>query len=600
MNPIVRRSLVLPVIFGLLGLVIIACQGVPPPSTRPTVIISSPPSGSLYSLGEKVVVQSTATDPLGVVKVSLLVDNVIVREDPSPVSQGQAQYSLIQTWVADKVGDHTLTVRATNSQGVTADGGIIITVQNQGGIGPTAIIAIATAVPLVTSAPTLAPLATLAPTGNPANPSTAVPPTEVPPPTSPPPCTYTSKFLADLTIPDGTIFTPNAVFTKSWRVQNTGTCPWNSASLVFVSGAQLAASGIFPVPETPAGATADLTIPMSAPSNYGVYAGTWRIRNSSGQLLGTPLTVVINVPSPATAVPPTHTPVPTSPSGCSGQPNDFTFSSSTTTITVGQSLTLSWTAVTNASEVRINGGEFSNEGVETPGNRTVSPNSNTSYTLTAKCNNGGQTRKKTVDITVNAAVGNFSGHWDHNFGWMDLTQSGAQVTGTYHNSLDGGNGTVAGLVTGNTLNGTYQKTGTGTIQFVLGGGGNTFNGNWNGTNQWCGARTGVSFPSNCAFDGTWNTRYDPAPGTACSMNLSQTGTQVQGTYCNGTLSGTVSFVGGEMILNGTWNFPTAPSSGSLAFYLPAYTFKQFKGNYNTNLDWCGWRNGSSAPSPCLK
>jgi hypothetical protein len=337
---------------------------------------------------------------------------------------------------------------------------------------------------------------------------------------------------------------------------------------------------------------------MTAPANYSAYTGTWRLRNANGQLFGTNLTVVINVPAPATTAPPTITAQPTSQTGCSGQPNDFQFNTSAATINAGQSVTLSWSAVTNASEVRLDGGDFNAEGVQTPDNRTVSPGGTTTYTLTAKCNNGGATRQKSITITVNAAVGNFAGQWAHNFGTMTLTQSGNTVTGTYHNDSDGGNGVVAGIVSGNVLTGTYTKNQTLPIEFTLSNDGKRFTGNWNGTNQWCGARPGESFPSGCAFDGKWKTKY---PGNnSCDMELSQVGTQITGSYCNGSIVGTISYAGGDVVLNGTWKFPPpSVDQGPFVFYLPVYTSAQFQGNYSGN-QWCGWRSSTSAPSPCLK
>ncbi|MBI4671845.1 MAG: hypothetical protein HY741_09300 [Chloroflexi bacterium] len=596
-----RRPVVFALFFACLGFVIIACQGFGAPSSKPTVIIASPPSGSVYTVGEQVVVQSTSTDPAGVQRVALLVDGNVVREDPSPVTQGQAQFSLIQSWVAESAGQHTLTVRATNSQNASAESGIIINVREQTGLQPTTIIAIATAVPLASSTP----LPTNQPTTAPTNTAvtivvtaTSAPPTNAPP-TVQPPCVDNSKFIADLTIPDHTIFSPNAVFNKSWRVQNTGNCTWENFSLVFVSGTQMAASGLYPVPNTPPGATADLLVPMTAPANYGAYHGTWRLRNAKGQLFGANLTVVIDLPAPATVAPPTNTVQPTSQTGCSGQPNDFTFNASATTITAGQSVTLSWSGITNASEARLDGGEFTNDGVETPGNRTVSPASTTTYTLTAKCNNGGATRQKSITITVNSggSVANFAGTWNHNFGNMVLAQSGSNVNGSYNNGF-GGSGTIDGVVTGNTLNGQWHfGPSNGTIQFVMGGSGNTFTGNWDGTNQWCGARTGQLFPNGCAFDGKWKTKYPS--NSNCSMELNQNGPVVSGTYCNGTIeNGSISYAAGYVILNGTWKIsPTI--NGPFIFYLPAFTSSQFQGNYS-GTEWCGWRSSSSAPSPCLK
>lgn len=589
--------------------VIMGCQGIGGQATKPTVIIASPPSGSVYTVGEEVVIQSTSTDPSGVVRVALLVDGNQVREDPSPVAQGQAQFSLIQSWIATGVGQHTVTIRATNTQGVTADSGILVNVKEQTGQQPTAVISIATAVPLATAVPETdvppsSPIPTATGSTNPpvtvlVVTATSLPATEAPTATNVPTCVLNSKFIADLTIPDGTVFTPNAVFTKSWRVQNNGTCAWENFSLVFVSGTKMAVGATYPVPDTQPGGTADLTVPMTAPANYGSFTGTWRIRSSNGQLFGTNLTVVINVPSPATAVPPTNTPPPTV-AGCSGQPNDFDFVASSTNITAGQSVTLSWGAVNNASEVRLNGGEFNNEGVAAPGNRVVSPASTTQYKLKALCNNSGQTREKAVTVTVNAPVGNFAGQWVHNFGTMNITQNaGGGVTGTYLNSFQGNAGTIAGNVTGNTLTGTYQIGGSsGSIEFTLSGDGKRFDGNFEGLYSWCGARPGEFFPNGCSYAGHWTTEYGDGP--TCQMDLKRKDNQVTGTYCNGTINGTVSYDVNNVILTGQWRISIA-SSGPIKYYIFGFNALKFTGNWgDASHPWCGWRDGQAQPAPCYK
>ena len=601
-----RRMFIFALFFAILGVVIIACS-VDAPASRPTVIIASPPSGSVYTIGEDVVVQSTSTDPAGIVSVALFVDGAQAVQDPSPIPEGQAQFSVIQTWVAQTAGQHTITVRATNKQGASSEGGIIINVREQAVQQPTTISTIATAVPLATFT-TAPPTAEAQPTNVPTNPvvtvvvtTTPEPATVAPSATAPPSCVLSSKFVADLTIPDGTVFTPNAVFNKSWRVLNNGSCTWENYSLVFVSGTQMAASGVYPVPVTAPGATADLLVPMTAPANYGKYTGTWRLRDANGQIFGTSLTVVINVPSPATAVPPTNTPPPTV-AGCSGQPNDFQFSANALNLNPGQAVKLSWTGVSNASAVYLSGGDFGDapgQGVETPGNRTTSPGATTTYKLKAVCNNSGQAREKTVTVNVAAPVSNFAGNWNHNFGTMVLAQSGANVNGSYTRGF-GGDGTINGVVSGNTLNGNWHSGGaTGTIKFVLAGSGKTFNGNWDDVNQWCGARSGESFPGGCAYAGKWKTIYDNT--TSCDMSLNQVGSQVTGTYCNGTISGTVSYVGLSVVLNGTWKFNTGPALGPFQFYQPLFNSTYFQGNYNGGSNpWCGWRSGASQPNPCQK
>jgi hypothetical protein len=49
-----------------------------------------------------------------------------------------------------------------------------------------------------------------------------------------------AQWVADVSIPDGTNMTPGQTFTKTWRLQNTGTSTWSTAySLVFVTGAPM-------------------------------------------------------------------------------------------------------------------------------------------------------------------------------------------------------------------------------------------------------------------------------------------------------------------------------------------------------------------------
>ena len=40
-----------------------------------------------------------------------------------------------------------------------------------------------------------------------------------------------------VTVPDGTVFNPGDTFTKTWRLENTGSCAWTTGTaLVFTSG----------------------------------------------------------------------------------------------------------------------------------------------------------------------------------------------------------------------------------------------------------------------------------------------------------------------------------------------------------------------------
>ena len=141
--------------------------------------------------------------------------------------------------------------------------------------------------------PTVTPLPPLTPTETPFN---------TPPTVSPASCDRAS-FVADVRVPDGTLFSPGAAFSKTWRLQNSGSCPWTTSySIVFYSGTQMSAPTSVNVPYAVApGQTVDLTVNMVAPTTEGEYRGFWILRNSSGTLFGigknadSPFWVEINV-----------------------------------------------------------------------------------------------------------------------------------------------------------------------------------------------------------------------------------------------------------------------------------------------------------------
>lgn len=117
-----------------------------------------------------------------------------------------------------------------------------------------------------------------------------------------------NTFVADVTIPDGTIFgddqgrgsRPGDEFQKVWRVQNTGTCRWDEGyTLAFIGGSNELEphSVVFDSADdfVEPGENADLGINLVAPKTPGEYTATWRMQTDSGAFFGTPLTVVIEV-----------------------------------------------------------------------------------------------------------------------------------------------------------------------------------------------------------------------------------------------------------------------------------------------------------------
>jgi hypothetical protein len=113
-----------------------------------------------------------------------------------------------------------------------------------------------------------------------------------------------AAYIEDLTIPDNTHLDPGQKFTKTWLVQNTGTCPWSTSyKLVHVDGLAMSGAETFVPLQVPVGQQAQLSVDMKAPTSSGQYYGRWRLENANNAPFGSILTVVIKVEPLATATP---------------------------------------------------------------------------------------------------------------------------------------------------------------------------------------------------------------------------------------------------------------------------------------------------------
>jgi hypothetical protein len=127
--------------------------------------------------------------------------------------------------------------------------------------------------------------------------STSPPPTDAPsstPAPTQPSATRTSiclqaKFVKDVTVPDNTEFAPGKVFTKTWRLQNSGSCAWNPAFGVVVDGKNtLNAPGSSPVSGKTInpGDTVDISVDLTAPGTVGTYRTNFKLRSDTGEIFG--------------------------------------------------------------------------------------------------------------------------------------------------------------------------------------------------------------------------------------------------------------------------------------------------------------------------
>jgi hypothetical protein len=132
-------------------------------------------------------------------------------------------------------------------------------------------------------------------------------------------------FVADVTIPDGTVLAPGAAFTKIWKLQNAGTSTWSTSySLAFVSGEQMGGTTPVSLAQSVApGQQIDISVNLVAPVTTGSHQGYWKLKNASGQFFNDAVYVLItvgnggNTPT-ATAGTQVATPTPTS----TGIPSD--------------------------------------------------------------------------------------------------------------------------------------------------------------------------------------------------------------------------------------------------------------------------------------
>ncbi len=232
------------------------------------------------------------------------------------------------------------------------------------------------------------------PTPDPAQPTA----TPAPPPTN---CVNHMAFIQDLNYDDNNMttpaqFLPGQTFSKGWRIQNTGTCTWDSSfNFVFTRGNNsLARMGGMPTPvqgTVAPGQTYDMYVNLVAPAAPGIYQGFWTMRAPNGILFGEAVWVGIQVVAQATATPaPTQTPSP-----------NISFTVDRTQINQGECVTFRWN-VQNIQAVFFypQGEDWRNFGVPGQGTSTQCPSHTTTYELRVLKTDGTfEIRQITINVT---------------------------------------------------------------------------------------------------------------------------------------------------------------------------------------------------------
>ncbi|MBN2086024.1 MAG: hypothetical protein JW748_12465, partial [Anaerolineales bacterium] len=95
--------------------------------------------------------------------------------------------------------------------------------------------------------------------------------------------------LADISIPDDWETGPGSIFTKTWKMQNVGSCAWDPEyRLIFDHGDRMDAPDSQPLSAdtVPSGGTAEISVDLKAPEEAGTYQGYFKILASDGTVFG--------------------------------------------------------------------------------------------------------------------------------------------------------------------------------------------------------------------------------------------------------------------------------------------------------------------------
>ena len=105
---------------------------------------------------------------------------------------------------------------------------------------------------------------------------------------------YNATLVSDVTVPNGTEMTPGDTFTKTWEIQNSGTCDWNeNFKITFVGGDLFGSDTTKTRRYIGAGNIVKISLPMVAPGGSGKVTSSWQMATDSGALFGQVFTIEI-------------------------------------------------------------------------------------------------------------------------------------------------------------------------------------------------------------------------------------------------------------------------------------------------------------------
>lgn len=120
---------------------------------------------------------------------------------------------------------------------------------------------------------------------------------------------YRLVYIKDVTIPDNTPMKPGEAFTKTWLVQNTGSCKWEVGfRFNVIAGNPMSGVALTLKEEVAPGSQYELSVPLVLPLDAtGTLSGTWRMSDANGTFFGDALTVVVLVSGTAPTITATAT-----------------------------------------------------------------------------------------------------------------------------------------------------------------------------------------------------------------------------------------------------------------------------------------------------
>lgn len=94
--------------------------------------------------------------------------------------------------------------------------------------------------------------------------------------------------LISETVPDGTIYAPNASFTKTWEIKNESNCTWDTSyKIVFWDGDVLGGGYVYNLPQSaPPGTTFPISLVLKTPATDGPYTSEWMLQTPDGTEFG--------------------------------------------------------------------------------------------------------------------------------------------------------------------------------------------------------------------------------------------------------------------------------------------------------------------------